>query len=297
MSLPYAYLFVPGDSERKIDKAANGDADAIILDLEDSVTPARRDEAVRIVRDFLSSDCSSRTAGPEIWVRLNAADPDMALGELSALPLERLAGVFHPKLAGGDQLVRMGHWLDALEKRDGLAALSIRIVGIITETAAAIVGQRAATLACGHPRLRGYTWGMDDLSADLGRAPLAHSAQADRQLADSLQLHCLYMAAAAGVEAIDTISTAIHEPDALAEACMKARALGYAAKMAIHPNQVGSINQHLAPDQDTLEWARRVRDYAHQHPELGVFSLDGHMIDKPHMDVAKRILARLGCDG
>jgi citrate lyase subunit beta/citryl-CoA lyase len=158
MSLPYAYLFVPGDAERKIDKAASGDAGAIILDLEDSVAPARKDEALRITRDFLSAR-PARPSPPEIWVRLNAADPDTALAELTALPLGRITGVFHPKLPAHDQLVRMGHWLDALEKRDGLVATSIKIVGIISESADALVGEQTASLARGHPRLRGYYLG------------------------------------------------------------------------------------------------------------------------------------------
>lgn len=295
MPSPYSYLFVPGDAERKIDKAVNGDARAIILDLEDSVAPARRNEAVRIVRDFLSSICASQRDTAEIWVRLNAADPDMALAELSALPLERLTGVFHPKLAGHDQLERMGHWLDALETRDGLAAETIGIIGIITENANALVGELAASLARGHPRLRGYTWGLEDLSADLGRAPFAPAAAADQRIAESLQLRCLFMAAAAGVDAIDSISTAIHRSDALVEACDMARSLGYVAKMAIHPNQVGTINERFAPDPEAVAWAKRVDAVAVENPELGVFSLDGLMIDKPHLDVARRIVAQANC--
>jgi citrate lyase subunit beta/citryl-CoA lyase len=103
------------------------------------------------------------------------------------------------------------------------------------------------------------------------------------------------MAAAAGVEAIDSISTAIRDADALAETCDTARTLGYAAKMAIHPGQIETINQRLAPDPDTIAWAARVQALAREHPEQSVFSLDGRMIDQPHLEVARRILARAGC--
>lgn len=291
MALPYAYLFVPGDAERKIDKAFGGDAGAIILDLEDSVAPSRKAEALKITRGFLVARQPDPN-GPEIWVRVNTDDAATALAELAALPLAAIDGVFYPKLAAHDQLVQIGHWLDALEQRDGLAANALGIVGIITETAAALAGERSATLARSHPRLRGYTWGVEDLSADLGRAPQTPAPAADRRIAESAQLHCLYMAAAAGIEAIDGISTAIREPDALAEACDTARALGYAAKMAIHPAQVETINQRMAPDADTIAWAERVQALAREHPEQSAFSLDGHMIDRPHIEVARRILAR-----
>lgn len=289
---PRSYLFVPGDSARKIDKAASSSADAIILDLEDSVAPSRKDEALRTTRDFLGAWQPGADA-PEVWVRANAIDSNMALAELSALPLARLAGVFYPKLASHSQLAQMGHWLDALEQRDGLAQ-PVRIVGIITESAAALAGEQAATLARGHPRLRGYAWGIEDLSADLGRPPLGSAAPADRRIAESVQLHCLYTASAAGVDAIDGISTAIHDVDGLTEACQTAVALGYTAKMAIHPGQIETIHQASAPAASTIEWAERVQALVRDHPEQSVFSLDGHMIDKPHVDIAQRILARAG---
>lgn len=298
MPLPYAYLFVPGDDEHKIEKAVSGDAGAIILDLEDSVSPAHKDLALRTTRDFLASDRLSQQeiATPELWVRLNTTDPDTALAELSALPLARLTGVFYPKLAAHDSLVRMGHWLDALERRDEKMGQPVQIVGIITESARALVSESAASLARAHPRLRGYTWGVEDLSADLGRAPMAATA-ADRRIAEAVQLHCLYMAAAADVEAIDSISTAIRDSDVLAETCDMARALGYTAKMAIHPAQVEAINQHMAPAPDAIAWARRVQERVDEHPERSVFSLDGHMIDTPHIEAARRILERLGDKG
>jgi citrate lyase subunit beta/citryl-CoA lyase len=202
--------------------------------------------------------------------------------------------VFYPKLAGHAQLVQMGQWLDALEKRDGTAATPVQIIGIITESARAVAGEQAASLARGHPRLRGYSWGVEDLSADLGRAPLTKTPAADRQIAASAQLHCLYLAAAAGAEPIDSVSTAIRDTKALAETCDHARALGYTGKMAIHPAQVGPINAHMAPDPDTLDWARRVQALVREHPERSAFSLDGRMVDKPHIEVARRILEQAG---
>lgn len=292
MPLPFAYLFVPGDNDHKMHKAAGSNAGAIIFDLEDSVTPARKDEALRTTRDFLASADPAPPDTPEFWVRLNTDAADRTLAELTHLPLDKLAGIFYPKLSSHAQLLQIGHWLDALETRDGISGRPTQIVGIITESAASLVGENASSLARGHPRLRGYTWGVEDLSADLGRAPTMMAA--DRQIAESAQLHCRYMAAAAGTAAIDSISTAIKEPDKLARACDTACALGYTAKMAIHPAQVGVINAHMAPDAKTIEWAHRVQALVDENPDRSVFSLDGHMVDRPHIEAARQILARAG---
>jgi len=266
MALPYSYLFVPGDDAYKIGKAMASDAGAVILDLEDSVAPSRKDDALKISRDFLLTKSAHMPNKPETWVRLNTADEQAALDELAALPLTTITGIFYPKLSSHQQLVQIGHWLDALEKRDGVAQDKVKIIGIITETANAMSGEQVGTLSRGHPRLRGYTWGVEDLSADLGRAPLMVSEEADRLITETAQMHCLYTAAAAGTEAIHTISTAIHDLDALAETCNTARSLGYTAKMAIHPGQIETINQRLAPDRETVKWAQRVLALMDDHP-------------------------------
>ncbi|MES1929567.1 citrate lyase subunit beta [Salinisphaera dokdonensis CL-ES53] len=285
-----SYLFVPGDSARKMDKAAQSAAHALILDLEDSVAEANKAEALATTCEFLRTTEVSHER--EFWVRLNAADPARALAELAALPLDRVTGVFHPKLEDRGQLNRMGDWLDALEARDGVAMGSTGIVGIITETATALVGAQASSLAQGHPRLRGYSWGTEDLSAALGRVPLPGATPAQQLLMQAVQMHCLLMAAAAGIDAIDTISANFRDMDALADECDLARELGYVAKMAIHPAQLEPINTGLAPDAAAIEWAQRVQALREENPDAASFSLDGRMVDEPHMKTAAGILAR-----
>lgn len=289
---PRSWLFVPGDSQRKIDKAAGSDAHAVILDLEDSVAPARKADALRTTADFLSTQTAPAASGPAFWVRVNASAPDAALAELAALPLAPLAGIIHPKLAEYAQLERMGHWLDSLEARDGIANRPIGIVGIITETARSVVGEQATTLSRGHPRLRGYSWGTEDLSAVLGRPPIAGATAANEALAQAMRMHCLLTAAAAGVEAIDSISANFRDLDALAAECAYARELGYTSKMAIHPAQLDTLHAELAPSAQALEWATRVQALVDENPDAASFQLDGRMVDQPHFTVAARLLAR-----
>ncbi|GAB3678957.1 HpcH/HpaI aldolase/citrate lyase family protein [Salinisphaera aquimarina] len=293
---PRSYLFVPGDSARKMDKAATSSADAIILDLEDSVAPTRKAEALRVTADFLNA-CDSARPHPEFWVRVNASQPADALAELAALPLAHVSGIIHPKLGSHAQLERMGHWLDALEARDSIQGAPTGIVGIITETAASVVGEQARTLTRGHPRLRGYSWGTEDLSAVLGRPPIAGRTNANTALAQSMQMHCLMMAAAAGVDAIDSISANFRDLEALAAECDYARELGYTSKMAIHPAQLDTLHAGLAPGAEAIAWARQVRALVDANPDAASFQLDGRMVDQPHFNVAARILERAGETG
>ena len=295
MSTPRAYLFVPGDAPRKMDKALTAGADAVILDLEDSVAPARKADALTAVAAFL--DARPADAMPEFWVRVNAAEPTAALAELAALPLARIAGIVHPKLERHDQLERMGAGLDALEARDGLPVGGTRILGIVTETADALVGEHGSSLARGHPRLRGYSWGTEDLSAVLGRPPLAGATNAHADLARMVQRHCLLLAAAAGVDAIDGISADFRDQAALARSCDYARELGFVAKLAIHPAQIEALDAGLAPHPDALAWARRVRAAVADAPDAAALTVDGRMVDRPHIDVAERLLTRAGEPG
>lgn len=285
---PRSYLFVPGDAPDKMAKAAAGPADALILDLEDSVAPARKAAALEAVCAFL--DAQGADARPRLYVRLNGTEPDRALNELAALPLRALAGVVWPKLSGVRQLDPIAYGLDALEARDGIARGTIGIIGIVTETAASLLN--GADLGRGHPRLEGYSWGMEDLSADIGRAPLPGTSNAGAALAEHARLFCLLVARAAGIDAIDAVDPDFRTPERLAAETVRGRELGYCARMAIHPAQIAPIHQGLAPDSATLDWARRVLDLAAAHPDVSAFQLDGRMVDRPHIRTAGLILER-----
>ncbi|MEP9347654.1 CoA ester lyase [Xanthobacter sp. KR7-225] len=289
---PRSYLFVPGDAPEKMAKAAAGAADAIILDLEDSVAPERKDAAVGTVRDFLAArgDGEGPGGGPLLFVRLNGTEPVRALAELAALPLAPLAGIVWPKLSAIAQLAPLAAALDAQEAREGVASGHVGIVGIVTETAASLLN--GADLGKGHPRLTGYTWGMEDLSADLGRAPLPGRTDAQTVLATHAQVFCLLAATAAGITPIDAVDANFRDLAALEADTRRAAELGYRARMAIHPAQVAPIHAGLAPDAATLDWARRVLALAADNPGASAFKLDGRMVDRPHIKTAQAILSR-----
>jgi len=288
---PRSYLFAPGDAPEKMAKALAGAADAVILDLEDSVAPERKDAAVRIVADLLAAQAvHGADAGPQLFVRLNGTEPARALRELAVLPLAPLAGIVWPKLAAIAQLAPVASALDALEARDGIAPGHVGIIGIVTETAAALLA--GADLSRGHPRLTGYTWGMEDLSADLGRAPLPGCTDAQRTLASHAQLFCLLTATAAGITPIDAVDANFRDLVALEADTRRAAELGFRARMAIHPAQIAPIHAGLAPDEATLDWARRVLALASDNPGASAFKLDGRMVDRPHIKTAQAILSR-----
>lgn len=287
---PRSYLFVPGDAPDKMAKAsAAGAADALILDLEDSVAPERKDAAVGTVRAFLTG--RGEGAGPLLFVRVNGTEPERALAEIAALPLAPLAGIVWPKLSSIAQLAPVASALDALEARDGLAGGHVGIVGIVTETAAALLN--GADLGKGHPRLTGYTWGMEDLSAELGRAPLPGRTDAQTVLATHAQLFCLLAANAAGITPIDAVDANFRDLPALEADTRRAAELGFRSRMAIHPAQIAPIHDGLAPDAATLDWARRVLALAADNPGASAFKLDGRMVDRPHIRTAQAILSRI----
>jgi citrate lyase subunit beta / citryl-CoA lyase len=276
-------LFVPGDSERKLSRAPQSGADALILDLEDSVVPANRPLARRQTRDFLESAGSVEFRR---YVRINPLSSGVALDDLAAVVGGRPNGILLPKCDPED-LKTLDHYLSALETVSMLPPRSIRVIAIATETPAAIFalgGYRGVS-----PRLEAITWGAEDLAARLG----GNNRRADGVYDDAYRLArslCLLGAAAAGVIPIDTIYTDFKDEAGLRAECAAARRSGFTAKMAIHPAQVPVINQAFAVSHEELVWARKVVRAFAENPEAGTIAIDGKMIDKPHLTLAHRLL-------
>ena len=276
-------LFVPADSERKLSRAPQFGADALILDLEDSVVPANRALARHQAREFLAATGSG---GFRRYVRVNPLSSGAALDDLTAVVPGRPDGVLLPKCVPED-LRTLDHFLSAFEAAFGIGLGAIRVIAIATETPAAMfmLGGYAGV----SPRLEGLTWGAEDLAACLGgnnRRPDGIYDDVYR-LARSL---CLAGAAAAGVMAIDTIYTDFKDEAGLGVECAAARRSGYTAKMAIHPGQIPVINQAFTASDEELAWARRVVAVFAENPEAGTIALDGRMVDKPHLTLARRLL-------
>jgi citrate lyase subunit beta/citryl-CoA lyase len=276
-------LFVPGDSERKLARAPRSSADALILDLEDSVVPANRSLARRQVHDFLASTSPDDFRR---YVRINPLSSSVALDDLAAIMPAKPDGILLPKCVPED-LQTLDHYLSALEAASAVPAGNTRIIAIATETPAAMFalgGYRGVA-----PRLEAMTWGAEDLAARLGGGNRRMDGVYDDvyRLARSL---CLLGAAAAGVTPIDTIYTDFKDEAGLAAECAAARRSGFAAKMAIHPAQIQIINQTFAVSEDELAWARGVVRMFAENPDAGTIALDGKMIDKPHLTLARRLL-------
>ena len=284
--MPRSYLFVPGDSDRKLAKGLAGEADALIIDLEDAVAPSNKIAGRLLTAQFLAAQAEART---RLWVRVNAFATGLAEDDLAAVIPGQPTGIVLPKCDGIEHVDRLSRMLDALEARHALPAGATRILGIVTETAASVLN--TPSLRAGHPRLAGMMWGAEDLAADLGAAGNRDATGAFAEpfrLARSL---CLLAAKAAGVEAIDTVFTDIRDLAKLEKETAAGRRMGFDARAAIHPDQVPVINRVYTPDGSELAWARRVIAAFDAHPGAGVVRLDDQMVDQPHLKHARRLLA------
>jgi citrate lyase subunit beta/citryl-CoA lyase len=284
-----SFLFVPADSERKLARGPQSGADALILDLEDSVAPAHRSAARALAREFLDSTGS---VDYQRWVRVNPLASGIALDDLSAVVPGRPDGILLPKCVP-DDLRTLDHYLSAFETAAALPLGKIRVIAIATETPAAMfaIGNYAGV----SPRLAGITWGAEDLAACIG----GNNRRADGTYDDVYKLArslCLLAASAADVEPIDTIYTDFRDEAGLAEEASAAKRSGFTGKMAIHPAQIAVINRAFSASEEELAWARKVVALFADNPDAGTIALDGKMIDRPHLTLARRLLG-LGASG
>ena len=284
-----SFLFVPADSERKLAKGPASGADALILDLEDSVAADRKAVARDMALAYLKAS-GQRT--PRLYVRVNALDTGLTLADLATVMQGRPDGIVFPKCVGQADLDKLATWLDALEAREGIAAGATRILTIATESAAAVLALAAQPAR--HPRLVGHSWGGEDLMADLGalaKGPAPGEYDDTFKLARTVNLMA---SVAAGVVAYDTVYPDIRNLEGLRAESRDARRMGYGGKIAIHPDQVAIIHEVFTPSEAEVDWAKRVVATFASNPGSGVLTLDGKMLDRPHLVLAERLLARLG---
>ncbi|UZF57893.1 CoA ester lyase [Gordonia polyisoprenivorans] len=282
-----SFLFVPGDSEKKLGKVERSTADAVILDLEDSVSAGRKAIARDMVSEFIVGHLHDGT-GPQLWVRINPLDGESALADLVAVVPAAPTGIMIPKIAGPEDVRRVDHHLEALETAQGLEVGSIKVLPVATETPMAPfrLGDFAAAAI---DRIYGLTWGAEDLSAALGAST---NLGPDGRWASTYQLVRSLMlmgAHAAGVEAVETLYVDIRDDAGLAESSRHARAEGFSGRIAIHPAQVDTINEAFTPSDDEIVHARRVVEAFTD--DVGTVALDGKMLDMPHLVQARRVLA------
>jgi citrate lyase subunit beta / citryl-CoA lyase len=274
MPEPRSWLFVPADSERKIAKALDSEADAIIFDLEDSVAPAQKAAA----RDILKG-LPKRSGGPLWWVRINPLRTDEHRHDLEMLGIADIYGVVLPKAESGADIAEIAH-------RTG----NIPIHAIVTETAASLFG----LLSYRDPQspLAAMSWGAEDLSAALGASA---KTDADGELSFTYRLArslCLAGAVAAGVQPVDGVFADFKDDAGLRAEAEAARREGFTGKLAIHPAQVPIINAAFTPSEADVAHARAIVAAFQAQPDAGVLSVDGKMVDLPHLTQARRVLER-----
>ncbi|PKP90115.1 MAG: CoA ester lyase [Alphaproteobacteria bacterium HGW-Alphaproteobacteria-14] len=283
-----SWLFAPGDSEKKMAKAAASNADIALLDLEDSVSPENKPAARAMVAEQIAeSDNRAR-----LWVRINPVSTEDCIADLAAIIPAQPGGVFLPKAEGAADITQLHHYLTALEAAHGIPQGRTLIAALVTETAAAMF--RTGDYAGDYPgkaRLAAMSWGAEDLSAALGareqRGPdgeYAHTYELARSL-------CLIGASAAGVAAIETVQPEFRDLAALERRARGVRAAGFRGMLAIHPAQVDPINAAFTPSEGELAHARAVVQAFADHPGAGVVAMDGAMLDRPHLALAQRLLA------
>jgi citrate lyase subunit beta/citryl-CoA lyase len=290
-----SWLFVPGDSERKQEKALASTADAVILDLEDSVEAAQLPAARTRVAQLLRA--RSPGGSPQLFVRVNAPVSGLLRADVEAVFAGGVPdGIVLPKVAAAREVIHVARRLAVLEQRSGGRVGRTRLLIIATETPMGVLSlpQYPAILGAVRAlreRIAGLTWGGEDLSAALGARSQRDAAGALTFTFELARTQCLLAAAALGVQAIDGVCTEFRDPARLQHELEAARRDGFTGKLAIHPDQIAAINAAFAPTDAEREHAERVVAAFATAPAAGVVSLDGRMIDRPHLLQAQRILA------
>ena len=280
-------LFVPADSPRKLERCLQCDADALVLDLEDSVLPANKPLARQQMQAFLAAQADRSRC----WVRVNDLASGLLAADLAAVVPARPAGILLPKILGPEDVAIAGHYLDVLEAEHGVTAGSIKMAVIITETPAAVL-RMGALVEQAHPRIAAVLWGAEDLSAALGAADPRLPDGRWKPLYEHARNTVLLAAGALGVPAIDTVYVNLRDLDGLATDCQRSRADSFSGRVAVHPDQVPVINQGYAPAQEEIELAQRIVQALASG--AGAVSIDGKMYDIPHLKAARKVLEAAG---
>ncbi|HEY7643636.1 MAG TPA: CoA ester lyase [Hyphomicrobiales bacterium] len=283
---PRCFLFVPADDQRKLAKVLGCGADAVIIDLEDSVATDKKAAARKMAKQFLSAHIWNKRR-PRLYVRINDLTTGLAQDDLAAVIPESPDGVMLPKANSGSDVAVAGSMIDSLAGKNGA---EIGIVAIATETPLALLQMHS--FVGPHPRLEGLTWGSEDLGTALGAAT---ARDASGRLTGPFALArnlCLVAAHAAGVQPIDSIYADFRDEPGLTSEAAEAARDGFTGKMAIHPAQIAAINAAFTPKPEALAEAEAIVKAFEANPAAGAIGLAGKMIDRPHLIRAQRLLAR-----
>ncbi|MBT0669973.1 CoA ester lyase [Novosphingobium profundi] len=279
-----SWLFAPGDSVRKMHKAMEGEADVVLLDLEDAVVPEAKAEARVAVRRLLDDNPAQRH---RLWVRINPLSGGLALEDLAAIMPGRPGGIMLPKAEGREDVEVLHRYLEALEAAFGIAPGTTRLIVLVTETAR---GMFHCGDYAGAPRLAAMTWGAEDLADALGASANREPDGAYSFTYEMARSFCLLGAANAGVLPIETICADFHDLEALRRRAGQVRRQGYRGMLAIHPAQVPVINAAFTPSDAEIAQAQEIVDLFAAHPGQGALRWKGTMVDRPWLERARRLL-------
>jgi citrate lyase subunit beta/citryl-CoA lyase len=279
-----SFLFVPADSERKLQKAGGVGADALILDLEDSVAAQARPAARELAREYVEDK-------DNVWVRINPIDTDDAAADLDAVVPSAPAGIVLPKPRSAAAAVELDERLSELESKSNIEVGSTKILPLCTEHPEALFTLNSYIGAT--DRLFGLSWGAEDLSAAVGALDNRDENGDWLPTYEMARSFCLLAAAAAQVAAFDTVFTDYKDTDGLRRYASNARRDGFSGMLAIHPSQVALINTAFEPSAEELEHAARIVELFEANPGAGTIGMDGKMIDRPHLLQARRLLDRV----
>lgn len=284
-------LFVPGDSERKLTKGLESGADALFIDLEDSVSLDSKAAARDTTTAFLKEQ-KSRKEIPLLYVRMNAFDSGLWEDDLTSIMQAAPVGIVLPKSDHGKDVTKLDSLLRVHEAENGLGDGDTRVVAIITETAIGTLN--AGTYRRSSQRLQAVAWGAEDLSADVGAPRRRKDNGAYRDLFRFARIQTLLGAIAAGVEPLDTVYPDFRDEAGLRNECMEAMYDGFTGKMAIHPAQVPIINEAFTPSADEIARSKQIVAAFEEAGNPGVLAINGEMLDRPHLRKAQKLLARAG---
>ena len=288
--LAKSYIFVPGDSDKKLAKANDLGADAIIFCLEDAVAEANKPLARAKVREYLETHRSSSSS--QLWVRVNPFSSSHMLKDLVAIMAGHPYGVFLPKPSNGNDFKVLDNYLTILEVQNGIDPGTTRVMSV-TESCIGTINQ--GEFATASPRLSGMCWGAEDMSADVGASDNKDEDGNYFLVHQINRANCLVVCNAGNMQAVDGICSDYKNETMLRDECKKARAEGFTGKIAIHPAQIPIINEMFSPSAEEISYAKRVIQAFEESPEqAGTVGLDGKMLDYPHLKRAKRLLNLAG---
>ncbi len=283
-------LFVPGDSEKKLEKGLTSGADVLLIDLEDSVSAERKEAARQIAADFLKTNRDNTT--PRLFVRINDLTSGLADADLDAVMPSLPHGILLPKSNSGKDVTRLSAKLNVHEAHAGAAEGATQILAIITETALGTLS--TATYPDASSRLIGLSWGAEDLSAVIGARAVRDDNGRYTDVFRLARALTILGSSAADVAAIDTVYINYRDSEGLAHECAEAERDGFTAKLAIHPAQVPVINEVFTPSAEAVQHAQKIIQAFADDPTAGVIGIGGQMFDRPHLRRAERLMARVG---